>query len=120
MTVISTQEDPARGIRRVGPDRRELQRNGAPEGYLEIYVVDDARQPVARPRRRRFFSAFSRCSFPPSSRAASRASSHDSSSLAMSIVQLIYMSEVDVLLLKSPRTVVALPVVAAIAHFVVF
>ena len=52
----------------------------------------------------------------------------------MSIVQLIYMSEVGILLLKSPiplrlvdlvaiflvRTVVALPVVAAIAHFVVF
>ena len=52
----------------------------------------------------------------------------------MSIVQLIYMSEVGILLLKSPiplrlvdlvaiflvRTAVALPVVAAIAHFVVF
>ena len=52
----------------------------------------------------------------------------------MSIVQLIYMSEVGILLLKSPiplrlvdlvaiflvRTVVALPVVAAIAHLVVF
>ncbi len=52
----------------------------------------------------------------------------------MSIVQLMYMSEVGILLLKSPislrlvglvaiflvRTVVTLPVVAAIAHFVVF
>ena len=50
------------------------------------------------------------------------------------IVQLIYMSEVGILLLKSPiplrlgdlaaiflvRTAIALPVVAAIAHFVVF
>jgi hypothetical protein len=27
----------------------KLERNGAPEGYLEIYVVDEDRQPVTRP-----------------------------------------------------------------------
>ncbi len=48
-TVVGIHETVSDAYDRLDEIAEKLQRDGAPEGYLEIYVVDEKRQPVTRP-----------------------------------------------------------------------
>ena len=48
-TVTSVHDTVAAAYAKLDASAAKLQRHGRPPGYLELYVVDDERQPVARP-----------------------------------------------------------------------
>ena len=48
-TIVEIHETAADACRALDAIAEKLQRDGAPDGYLEIYVLDEARQPVTRP-----------------------------------------------------------------------
>ncbi len=48
-TVLSTHDTVDDAYARLDEIAETLQRDGAPPDYLELYVVDEQRQPVARP-----------------------------------------------------------------------
>ena len=48
-TVTSTHDTVEDAYARLDAIAEKLQRDGAPPDYLELYVVDEQRQPVARP-----------------------------------------------------------------------
>ena len=48
-TVQSIHETVSDACDRLDAIAEKLRRDGAPDGYLEIYVVDEERQPVTRP-----------------------------------------------------------------------
>ena len=49
-TVVSTHATVGAAFAKLDRIAEKLQRDGAPERYLEIYVVNEAREPVARPQ----------------------------------------------------------------------
>mgnify|MGYP006928200637 CR=1 FL=1 len=48
-TVVSTHQTVASAFAALDAIAEKLKRDGAPDGYLEIHVVDDDRQTVTRP-----------------------------------------------------------------------
>ena len=48
-TVVGIHETVADAYDRLDDIAEKLQRDSAPDGYLEMYVVDEERQPVIRP-----------------------------------------------------------------------